>query len=123
MPEPVAFPEAGRAPADLLSELTELRTGDLDWRSGRAFSLVYNADDPELEELLETVATMFLHENALNPFRYKTLLRMETEVISMASDLFGAGAGSMSSGGTESIFLAVHTAREWGAHAASPSPS
>ena len=114
MPEPVAFPESGRAPQDILDELTELRTGDIDWRSGRAFSLVYNADDPELEELLHQVATMFLHENALNPFRYRTLLRMETEVVAMASDLFGAGAGSMSSGGTESIFLAVQTAREWG---------
>ena len=66
----------------------------------------------EIGELLHTVGAMFLHENALNPFRYRTLLKMETEVIDMAVGLFGAGCGSMSSGGTESIFLAVQTARD-----------
>ena len=96
----------------MLGEIGELRKGDIDWRRGRAFSLVYNADDPELDGLLHTVGAMFLHENALNPFRYKTLLRMEGEVIDMAKGLFGASAGSLSSGGTESIFLAVQTARD-----------
>jgi len=96
-----------------MGEVTDLRQGDIDWRGGRAFSLVYNADDPALEAVLHDIANMFLHENALNPFRYKTLLKMETEVLDMAKGLFGAGAGSMSSGGTESIFLAVYTAREW----------
>jgi glutamate/tyrosine decarboxylase-like PLP-dependent enzyme len=109
---PLSFPKTGRNSGELMSELNELRSGDLDWRSGRAFSLVYNADDPELEELLHEVGSMFLHENALNPFRYATLLKMETEVIAMAADLFGATCGSMSSGGTESIFLAVYTARQ-----------
>ena len=108
-----SFPTVGRSKDDLLAELADLRRGDLDWRAGRAFSLVYHADEPELEELLHAVANEFLHENALNPFRYRTLLKMETEVIDFAKDLFGAGAGSMSSGGTESIFQAVFTAREW----------
>jgi glutamate/tyrosine decarboxylase-like PLP-dependent enzyme len=106
------FPEHGRSRADLLAELGELRAGDLDWRSGRAFSLVYHADDPELEALLHEVAGIFLHENALNPFRYRTLLKMESELVAMGRSLFGAGAGAVTSGGTESIFLAVQTARE-----------
>jgi glutamate/tyrosine decarboxylase-like PLP-dependent enzyme len=108
------FPQTGRDADDLLAEIREQRDGDLDWRGGRAFSLVYDVDDAELEHLLETVGVMFLHENALNPFRYQTLLRMETEVVAAAVDLFGAGCGAISSGGTESIFLAVHTARQWG---------
>lgn len=114
MAEPVGFPREGRSADDLLDEIGTERGHDIDWRSGRAFSLVYNTDDPVLDDLLHTVGAMFLHENALNPFRYRTLLRMETEVVAMAADLFGAGCGSMSSGGTESIFLAVSTAREWG---------
>ncbi|MFM7069558.1 MAG: aspartate aminotransferase family protein, partial [Actinomycetes bacterium] len=108
----VDFPASGTPSADLLASLRDERTGDLDWRGGRAFSLVYHPDDPELEALQHEVADMFLHENALNPFRYRTLLRMEGEIISMACDLFGAGAASLSSGGTESIFLAVQTARD-----------
>lgn len=107
------FPAAGRSAADIIGELDDLRTGDIDWRGGRAFSLVYHHDEPELEALQHDIANRFLHENALNPFRYRTLLKMESEVVDMARDLFGAGAGSMSAGGTESIFLAVQTAREW----------
>ena len=106
------FPAHGRPAADLLAEVREERTGDLDWRGGKAFSLVYNTDDPELEALQHEIASIFLHENALNPFRYRTLLRMEGELLDMASSLFGATTGSLSSGGTESIFLAVQTARD-----------
>ena len=106
------FPAEGRGVDELLDEMRVEREGDLDWRGGKAFSLVYNTDDPELEKLQHEVAGMFLHENALNPFRYATLLRMEGEVVAAARSLFGAGAGSLSSGGTESIFLAVQTARD-----------
>jgi len=112
MSEAVTFPDHGRSGDDLLAELTELRQGDIDWRGGKAFSLVYNTDDADLEHVLHEVAAMFLHENALNPFRYKTLLKMEREVIGMGCDLFGAGHGAITSGGTESIFLAVQTARD-----------
>jgi glutamate/tyrosine decarboxylase-like PLP-dependent enzyme len=106
------FPRHGREPRAILDELAIARGGDLDWRGGRAFSLVYFVDDPELEALQREVAAEFLHENALNPFRYESLLRMETEIVSMACALFGAARGALTSGGTESIFLAVQTARE-----------
>ncbi|MFM7063340.1 MAG: pyridoxal phosphate-dependent decarboxylase family protein, partial [Actinomycetes bacterium] len=106
------FPEQGTPRRQMVAALAKERDHDLDWRGGKAFSLVYHPDDPELESLQHEVADMFLHENALNPFRYRTLLRMEGEIISMACDLFGAGAASLSSGGTESIFLAVQTARD-----------
>jgi glutamate/tyrosine decarboxylase-like PLP-dependent enzyme len=106
------FPETGTSRRQMMAALVEERDHDLDWRGGKAFSLVYHPDDPELEALQHEVADMFLHENALNPFRYRTLLRMEGEIISMACDLLGAGAASLSSGGTESIFLAVQTARD-----------
>ena len=108
------FPEQGRASEELQELLAEWQTGDIDWKGGRAFSLVYNADDPVLEDLQHRVADRFLHENALNPFAYPSLLRMEQEVIAVAAELFGTDpqAGAMTSGGTESIFLAVYTARE-----------
>ena len=106
------LPDRGTPGAVLLEGLTAERSDDLDWRGGKAFSLVYNTDDPELEELQHRVAEDFLHENALNPFRYRTLLHMERELVDMSTTLFGASAGSLSSGGTESIFLAVQTARD-----------
>lgn len=106
------FPEHGTDVDTILGEVSAERSGDLDWRGGRAFSLVYNTDDPELERLQHGIVEMFLHENALNPFRYQTLLRMEGEILDMATDLLGAGHGALTSGGTESIFLAVQTARD-----------
>jgi sphinganine-1-phosphate aldolase len=108
------FPEYGRDADELTSLLKEWQGADIDWKGGRAFSLVYNADDPVLEKLQHNVADQFLHENALNPFVYPSLLRMEQEVVAVAAELFGTEpeAGALTSGGTESIFLAVYTARE-----------
>ncbi len=108
------FPQHGRDSVELQELLAQWQTGDIDWKGGRAFSLVYNADDPVLEDLQHRVAARFLHENALNPFVYPSLLRMEQEVVTVAAELFGTDpeAGTMTSGGTESIFLAVYTARE-----------
>jgi sphinganine-1-phosphate aldolase len=108
------FPEYGRDADELTSLLKEWQGADIDWKGGRAFSLVYNADDPVLEKLQHNVADQFLHENALNPFVYPSLLRLEQEVVAVAAELFGTEpeAGALTSGGTESIFLAVYTARE-----------
>ena len=112
--EPVRFPANGTPGDELLAEVDAMRDDDIDWRSGNAFSLVYNPADEELERVLHEVAGRFLHENALNPFAYSSLPRMEREVIAMAADLLGgpADAGSLTSGGTESIFLAVQVARD-----------
>ncbi len=112
--DPLAFPSDGRPADDLLAEIRAGRGGDADWRHGRTFSLVYNPADPELERLQEAVAEEYLHENYLNPFAFPSLLRMEQEVVAMAADLFGAptATGKLTSGGTESIFLAVQVARE-----------
>ena len=84
MSEPAAIPEHGRSPAHLLAEIDGLAAGDIDWRGGRAFSLVYNVDDDEHEQLLAEVAGRFLHDNALNPFKYPSLLQMELDLIAMA---------------------------------------
>ena len=108
------FPSQGLAAGDLLADLDERRTGDVDWRHGRSFSLVYGVDEPGLEDVLHEVANRFLHENALNPFAYRSLPELEKEIIAMAADLLHGDpdAGSLTSGGTESIFLAVQTARD-----------
>ena len=65
-----AFPSEGTPPDDLLAELRATRGDDLDWRGGKAFSLVYNVGDEGLEQVLHDVASLYLHENALNPFAF-----------------------------------------------------
>jgi glutamate/tyrosine decarboxylase-like PLP-dependent enzyme len=114
MTEPARIPAQGRSAAELLADIDERHAADIDWRGGHAFSLVYNVGDHEHEELIEQVGLRYLHDNALNPFKYPSVLQMELDVIAMACGLLGTepNCGSMSSGGTESIFLAVQVARD-----------
>src|SRR5436853_634166 len=83
--------------------------------SGPPWSLVYNAGE-EVEELLKQAYLAFFSSNALNPMAFPSLRRFETEVLAIAADLLhggdsagGGAAGSMTTGGTESILLALKT--------------
>ena len=110
------FPHKGMNKTDLLSEMQAMKHGDANWESGKVFSYVYFAG----EEILKTVKDaylLFFSENALNPTAFQSLRRMETEVIRMCAELLHGGEkamGSMTSGGTESILMALKTARAWG---------
>ena len=108
------FPQQGTDKDALLAELVANRHDDADWRSGRLFSLVYHPDSPELEDTLAAVSREYLAENALNPFRFPSLARLERETADMVADLLhGApGTGGLTAGGTESILVAVYVARE-----------
>ncbi len=113
-PAPVTFPQRGADKEALLAELVANRHDDADWRAGRVFSLVYHPDSPELEETLAAVSREYLAENALNPFRFPSLARLERETADMVADLLHGppGAGGLTSGGTESILVAVYVARD-----------
>ena len=108
------FPATGRPVDDLLAEIRGGRGDDADWRTGRTFSLVYNPVDPELERLHEAVVHEYLNENYLNPFAFPSLMRMERQVVAMGADLVYGNprGGKLTSGGTESLFLAVQVARD-----------
>lgn len=110
-----AFPEHGLPHDDLLAEMRSRKDDDADWRSGRTWSLVYKADDDDVTRVVEDAYFLYLYENALNPFAFPSLREYEREVVDWMADLLHGGdaaGGSMSSGGTESIFLAVQVARD-----------
>ncbi len=107
------FPADSLPVEEVLDAMRARRDRDADWKGGRTFSLVYHPDDPELDRLHEAVALEYLHENALNPFAFPSLTEMEGEVVEWGSALVnGPGHGRLTSGGTESIFLAVQTMRD-----------
>src|SRR5262245_1923865 len=111
---PSHIPEVGRDPDEILREMAQLKEADTDWRGGRVFSLVYHAGEAH-ERLLERAHGLFASANLLNPMAFKSLKRMEAEVVQMAARLMGGPAttvGAMTTGGTESILLAVYTYRE-----------
>lgn len=108
------LPRSGQPAEHLIETLRGLRASDADWRGGRCFALVYSAGEAH-EALLKQAHQQFFSENALNPMAFKSLHRMETEVVSMIASLLNGGpeaAGTMSSGGTESLLLAVKTYRD-----------
>ncbi len=82
-------------------------------RAGPAsFSLTV---DEELQSLITTAFSEFLTHNAVFGEALPGLARMEREVVRMALDIVGGGpdaAGHMTLGGSESIFSALHAARE-----------
>jgi sphinganine-1-phosphate aldolase len=107
------LPPAGLSKDEVLARLSALRADDKDWRSGRVFSLVFHAGD-DVDEVARDASVMFLSENALNPLAFPSVGRMQQDVVDIAADLFhgsDAAAGFMTSGGTESLLLAVKAAR------------
>lgn len=109
------LPKNGRTKEDVLSQLRAWKKDDVRWQDGKVFSLVYSAGE-EAQSLLKEAYTLFFSDNMLNPTAYPSLRRCETEVVAMGAALLGGDAetaGNMTSGGTESILMAVVTAREW----------
>jgi glutamate/tyrosine decarboxylase-like PLP-dependent enzyme len=108
------LPKHGTAPEEIIARMRERKAIDADWQGGRTWSLIYPAGD-EVDEMLRRANELYVHENALNPFRFPSLRQMEEDVVSMTAGLLRAGdesGGAMTSGGTESILLGVLTARE-----------
>ena len=114
MENKVALPKSGTPRDTVLKTLNDLRSGDSKWHEGRTFSLVYHESDEHTEFLKKAYATYF-HENGLNPGAFPSIKKYESEVVSIAANLLGGGekaAGSMTSGGSESIMMALKTYRD-----------
>lgn len=110
----VKLPENGCSEDELFSQMTENHKGDANWKDGRTWSMVYNSGE-KIMEVVKRAYLEFMVENGLGPTTYPSLRRFETEVISMTAHLLGgdeAVVGTMTSGGTESILMAVKTARD-----------
>jgi glutamate/tyrosine decarboxylase-like PLP-dependent enzyme len=98
----------------VIETLERFRAGDMPWRDGRTWAYVYDPG-PEAEEVIKQAFTMYLSENALDPTVFPSTLRMENELIAMAAAHLSGDehvVGNFTSGGTESIILAVKTARD-----------
>ncbi len=99
----------------MLKALKARHADDANWREGRTFSLVYFAGD-DVKRLLEESYTEFMAENGLSPLAFPSLRKFEAEVLAMCASIFNGDAnvcGTMTSGGTESVLMAVKTARDW----------
>ena len=113
-PETVKLKPVGTTREELFNEMRKLQELDANWKGGKTWSLVYYGGE-EISAVLEEAYLMYFHGNALNPLAFPSLRKFETEVAAMAAGILGGGSGAvgnMTSGGTESILMAVKTARD-----------
>lgn len=110
-----AMLEKGRSRDEILAALGDFAADDADWRTGRLLTGLYDAGEGAHGVAVEAY-TRFLAQNALYINMYPSLARLEREVVATVADLLRADGdvvGSITSGGTESILMAVKAARDW----------
>ncbi len=108
------LPEQGIDRDEVMQELEELRRDDVPWLEGKAFTNLFIVDR-DGKRLVEDAFRSYLWENALDPTQFPSLLRLETDILAMAAAHLGGDesiTGSFTSGGTESVMLAVKSARD-----------
>jgi sphinganine-1-phosphate aldolase len=113
---PKQIPGHGAPREEVLTGLDAFRSGDLDWKHGKAFSLAYFAGDEAYDLAIDSYAR-FATENSLNMDAFPSLRKIQGEIFEMVGQLLagdGTTVGAFTSGGTESILTAVHGARNWG---------
>ena len=108
------LPETGTAWPELKARMDDYATGDVAWREGKTAVYVFNAG-PEVEQVQKEAYVRFMSENGLGAAAFPSLKRMEEEVVGFGLSLLHApegAAGSITSGGTDSITMAVKAARD-----------
>ncbi len=109
------FPKGGAGWDALAAEMRRRSESDIDWRRGRTPLFVFQCDE-ETYEIGRRAYFEFFTENALGRKRaFFGLGQMERDVLDYGLSLMNApqGAeGAFTTGGSESIFLAVKAARD-----------
>lgn len=109
------LPEKGCKRDEILEKLEGFRKEDLDWSSGKVFGYVFDPGK-EAMEVGKEAYMRFISENALDFSAFPSLFQFEKEIVDMARHHLRGGdeaVGNFTSGGTESIILAVKAARDY----------
>ena len=115
------IPDFGRKKDDIIEEMEALKAREESkWKEGFASGAVYHGDDSHIE-FLSRVYSMNSQSNPLHSDLWPSSIKYESEIVSMTADMLGGGEGDgsdeeicgvVSSGGTESIMLAMKTYRD-----------
>jgi glutamate/tyrosine decarboxylase-like PLP-dependent enzyme len=115
MSDRATLADAGRPWDELHDTMREMGGGDVQWRDGKAAVYVFHSGD-DVMQVAHDAYSLFIAENGLGPAAFPSLKRMESEVVDIALSLQNApqgAAGSMTSGGSESILLAIKACRDY----------
>jgi len=108
------IPRHGLSKEEVFTALQSFKVYDMDWKSGKVWAYVYNPGE-ETRQVMTEAYNMFLTENCLDPSVFPSMLKLETDIVRMVANLLRGDegvVGHVTSGGTESIMLAVKTARD-----------
>ncbi len=115
------LPQQGMDRADVLAQLELLAAREEHrWKDGYVSGAVYHGDEDHLE-FLGTVAELHSQANPLHADLWPSAIKFEAEIVSMTAGMLGANqtadeiVGTVTSGGTESILLAMKAYRDRGA--------
>jgi glutamate/tyrosine decarboxylase-like PLP-dependent enzyme len=122
LPDFNELPDAGVPREQILDWLQQLRTQESPpWMQGRVSGTVYHGE-PDLSEFLSRVYALHAQSNPLHADLFPSTVRFEAEIVRMTAHLLHAPdtddpeqqvVGTTTSGGTESILLAMKTYRDW----------
>ncbi|UMG94734.1 aspartate aminotransferase family protein [Nocardioides sp. TF02-7] len=108
-------PTSPQSPTSPLARLADLRADDLPVHTGRTLAYVFDSGLPEVDRVAREAVAAFASTNGLDPTAFPSLLQMENELVGFAARLLEApedAVGTVTSGGTESVLLAVQAARD-----------
>lgn len=110
-----SLPTQGTDWNTLSKQLDSFSADDVDWRRSRSAVFVFHAGDDVLDVGKQAYAK-YQSENGLGAgSAFPSLARMESDVVDIGLELLSApegACGNMTSGGSESIFLALKTCRD-----------
>ncbi|MCG8562730.1 MAG: aspartate aminotransferase family protein [Hyphomicrobiales bacterium] len=110
-----SLPQTGTPRERLIREMEDARGGDVDWRAGKLPGFYVHFARDDVVDIGKDAFNRFFSTNALGLGAFPSIAKFESELVGWVLDLFHApetACGSVTSGGTESIFLAVKTARD-----------
>jgi sphinganine-1-phosphate aldolase len=109
------LPEQGRDRAAVLGDLEAMAKRERGhWQQGHASGAVYHGD-PEHIAFLTAAYALHSQSNPLHVDLWPSATKLEAEIVAMTADMLRGGddvSGVVSSGGTESIMLAVKAHRD-----------
>jgi len=112
------LPEVGRDKEEIIGEMETLRdVEESRWKDGYVSGAVYHGDDEHID-FLNRVYALNSQSNPLHSDLWPSTTKFEAEIVSMTAHMLGAGltddeiCGTVTSGGTESILLAMKTYRD-----------
>ncbi len=108
------MPERSSSMRIVRDKLKHYTEDDIEVKDGRLFTYLY---DPDMKELREAndIFVEFLNRNGMDYHAFPSTLKIENDIVAMVGSLLNGDsdiAGNFTTGGTESILLAVKSSRD-----------